>query len=40
VGGREVVDKIKAVATGDREGSQNVPLTPVVILKATLVEKP
>jgi peptidyl-prolyl cis-trans isomerase B (cyclophilin B) len=40
VGGREIVDQIKAVATGDREGFQNVPLTPVVILKATLVEKP
>ena len=40
VGGREVVDKIKAVPTGDREGYQSVPLTPVVILKATVVEKP
>jgi peptidyl-prolyl cis-trans isomerase B (cyclophilin B) len=40
VGGRAVVDQIKAVPTGDREGYQNVPLTPVVIIKATLVEKP
>jgi len=36
VQGREVVDQIKAVPTGD----QNVPLTPVVIVKAMVVEKP
>jgi peptidyl-prolyl cis-trans isomerase B (cyclophilin B) len=40
VQGREVVDQIKAVATGNRDGFQNVPLTPVVIVKATVVEKP
>lgn len=40
VQGREVVDRIKAVPTGNRDGYQNVPLTPVVIVKATVVEKP
>ncbi len=40
VQGRQVVDQIKAVSTGDRGGFQNVPLTPVVIVKATVVEKP
>jgi peptidyl-prolyl cis-trans isomerase B (cyclophilin B) len=40
VQGREVVDKIKAVPTGDRDGYQNVPLTPVVIIKARVAEKP
>jgi peptidyl-prolyl cis-trans isomerase A (cyclophilin A) len=38
VAGIEVVDKIKAVPTGDKGGHQNVPLTPVLIKKAT-VEK-
>jgi len=38
VSGMEVVDKIKAVPTGDKGGHQNVPLAPVVIKKAT-VEK-
>ncbi len=36
VQGREVVDQIKAVPTGN----QDVPLTPVVIVKAMVVEKP
>ena len=40
VRGREVVDQIKAVPTGNRDGDQNVPLTPVVIGKAMVVEKP
>ncbi len=40
VKGREVVDQIKAVPTGNRDGYQNVPLTPVVIVKAMVVEKP
>ncbi len=40
VQGREVVDQIKAVPTGTRDGYQDVPLTPVVIVKATVVEKP
>jgi len=40
VRGREVVDQIKAVPTGNRDGDQNVPLTPVVIVKAMVVEKP
>jgi peptidyl-prolyl cis-trans isomerase B (cyclophilin B) len=40
VQGREVVDQIKAVPTGNRDGCQNVPLTPVVIVKAMVAEKP
>ena len=36
VSGMDVVDKIKAVSTGDKGPHQNVPLTPVVIKKATL----
>ena len=36
VSGMEVVDKIRAVATGNRAGHQNVPQTPVTILKASL----
>ncbi len=35
--GQAVVDKIKAVPTGNRGGHQNVPTTPVVIQSATLV---
>jgi peptidyl-prolyl cis-trans isomerase B (cyclophilin B) len=35
--GREVVDRIKAVPTTSRGGHQNVPVEPVVILKAQLV---
>jgi len=38
VGGTEVVDKIKAVPTGNKSGHQNVPTTPVVIQSATLVK--
>ena len=38
VSGIEVVDKIKAVATGNRGMHQNVPTTPVVIQSATLVK--
>lgn len=37
--GQDVVDKIKAVPTGNRGMHQNVPLEPVTILKATLVEE-
>ncbi|QXL83281.1 peptidylprolyl isomerase [Comamonas sp. NLF-1-9] len=37
VEGKEVVDKIKAVATGNRGPHQNVPTTPVVIESATIV---
>jgi peptidyl-prolyl cis-trans isomerase A (cyclophilin A) len=36
VGGVDVVDKIRKVATGNRGMHQNVPTTPVTILKATL----
>ncbi|MBS0507815.1 MAG: peptidyl-prolyl cis-trans isomerase [Proteobacteria bacterium] len=36
--GMDVVDKIKAVATGNRGPHQNVPTTPVVINSATLVK--
>jgi len=36
VRGMDVVDQIRAVPTGNRGGHQNVPLTPVTILKATL----
>jgi peptidyl-prolyl cis-trans isomerase B (cyclophilin B) len=37
--GREVVDKIKAVATANQGMYQNVPVEPVTIIKATVVEK-
>jgi peptidyl-prolyl cis-trans isomerase A (cyclophilin A) len=36
VSGMDVVDKIKAVPTGDKGGHQNVPTTPVIIKKASL----
>ncbi len=36
VSGMEVVDRIRAVPTGNRGPYQNVPLQPVTILKATL----
>ena len=36
VAGMDVVDKIRAVPTGNRGPHQNVPLQPVVITKATL----
>ena len=38
VSGTEVVDKIKAVATGNKGPFQNVPTTPVTITSATLVK--
>ena len=36
ISGMEVVDKIKAVPTGNKGPHQNVPVTPVLIRKATL----
>jgi peptidyl-prolyl cis-trans isomerase B (cyclophilin B) len=39
VKGQDVVDKIKAVPTTNAKGMQDVPVTPVVINKATVVEK-
>ncbi len=39
VKGKEVVDKIKAVATTDRDSYQNVPQEPVTIIKATVVQE-
>lgn len=36
VAGMDVVDKARAVATGNRGPFQNVPQTPITILKATL----
>jgi peptidyl-prolyl cis-trans isomerase A (cyclophilin A) len=36
VEGMDVVDKIKSVPTGNRDGMQNVPLEPVTIRKASL----
>jgi peptidyl-prolyl cis-trans isomerase A (cyclophilin A) len=38
ISGTDVVDKIKAVATGSRGMYQNVPTTPVVIRSATIVK--
>jgi len=38
VKGKEVVDKIKAVATTTRDSYENVPQEPVTILKATVVQ--
>lgn len=38
VSGLDVVDKIRAVATGMRNGMQNVPSTPVSITNATLLK--
>jgi peptidyl-prolyl cis-trans isomerase B (cyclophilin B) len=37
--GREVVDKIKAVATTNRGPHENVPQEPITIIKATVVQK-
>ena len=37
--GTDVVDKIKKVKTGNNGFHQNVPLEPVTILKASVVEK-
>ena len=39
VKGQDVVDKIKAVPTGNKSMHQNVPVEPVTIIKATVVEK-
>jgi len=39
VEGMDVVDRIKAVAVGNQGMHQNVPLQPIVINKATLLEK-
>jgi len=36
--GKEVVDKIRAVPTGNKGGHQNVPTTPVVIESAAIVK--
>jgi peptidyl-prolyl cis-trans isomerase B (cyclophilin B) len=36
--GKDVVDQIKKVKTGDRSGHQNVPLEDVVVQKAEVVE--
>ncbi|WP_353366784.1 peptidylprolyl isomerase [Acidovorax sp. FG27] len=38
VSGTDVVDKIKAVATGNKGPHQNVPVTPVIITSATVVK--
>lgn len=38
VAGKEVVDKIRAVPTGNKNGMQNVPVVPVVIQSASLVK--
>ncbi|WCM86516.1 peptidylprolyl isomerase [Acidovorax sp. NCPPB 3576] len=38
VSGTDVVDKIKAVSTGNKGMHQNVPATPVVITSATVVK--
>ncbi len=39
VSGADVVDRIRAVATGNRGGMQDVPLEPVIIKSATVVAK-
>lgn len=38
VAGMDVVDKIRAVPTGHRDGHQNVPLTPVLIHSARVAQ--
>ena len=38
VAGKDVVDKIRVVATGNKNGMQNVPIVPVVIQSATVVK--
>jgi peptidyl-prolyl cis-trans isomerase A (cyclophilin A) len=38
VAGMDVVDKIRKVETGSRQGHQNVPVTPVLIRSATIVK--
>ena len=37
--GMEVVDKIRAMPTGNKNGQQNVPLTPILITKAIVEPK-
>jgi peptidyl-prolyl cis-trans isomerase A (cyclophilin A) len=39
VAGSDVVDKIRAVQTGNKGGMQNVPLDPITIQSATVVAK-
>ncbi len=39
VAGADVVDKIRAVQTGNKSGMQNVPLEPITIQSATVVAK-
>jgi peptidyl-prolyl cis-trans isomerase A (cyclophilin A) len=38
IAGQDVVDKIKGVMVDDVRGSQNVPVTPIVIKSATIVK--
>jgi peptidyl-prolyl cis-trans isomerase A (cyclophilin A) len=38
VSGKDVVDKIRAVPTGNKSGMQNVPLVPVLIQSASLAK--
>jgi peptidyl-prolyl cis-trans isomerase B (cyclophilin B) len=38
IGGMDVVDRIRKVKTGTRDGHQDVPVEPVVIEKATISE--
>ncbi|CAN5166975.1 peptidylprolyl isomerase [soil metagenome] len=38
VEGMDVVDKIRVVPVGPKAGNENVPLTPIVITKATLLK--
>ena len=38
VAGMDVVDAIAKVPTGDKRGHQNVPLEPITILSATVVD--
>ena len=39
VSGMDVVDKIRAMPTGNKNGQQNVPLTPILITKAIVEPK-
>lgn len=39
VSGTDVVDKIRAVQTGNKGGMQNVPVEPITIQSATVVAK-
>lgn len=40
IGGQDVVNRIERVSTGNRAGHQDVPLEPVVIKKAYVVDNP